>query len=326
MDIPAGGYVAYAFQYPCLIEPTFNGRQVARPVGLFTESGNPPVEHHAPYLLAGIRKPEVPKRNRHLDHVAGIGEPCVGIPNGLIRSVEIGLLGYLRPAPVHLNAQRRGPEPVRVTLIVEGIDQYGHKIVVDDVFTRREVGPDEFRLVVEGQKYRVQVAIVVGQVDRGVLARWHPVVGFALHEPFDASHRRGYFRRGRHAAEIVEFRGSIDVRDVQFVGLLGDGPWAPAQAQASEPKPRLDCVWPPAARQKGFPDDHDKGLSGLPTTMRPFYRHARTRGRDKIFIRSMKCRMGYSTVAKTDSGHYAFHLLCSWGAARRGAVLPRSVL
>ena len=207
------------------------------------------------------------------------------MPHGFIRSVEIGLLGYLRPAPVHLNAQRRGPEPVTVTLIVESIDQYGHKIVVHDVFARREIGPDEFRLVVEGQKHRIQVAIVVGQVDRGVLVRRHPVVGFALHEPFDASHHRGDFRRCRHAAEIVEFRGSIDVRDDQFVDLLGDGPWAPAPKQGNQQSQCSDAAGPLNIRWRRISTHRSPIPFMAPPSCGLFYLRLRDVRRETIFMR-----------------------------------------
>ena len=194
LNVSAGRDVAHPPHDGGLIETAFDGRQVFRPMGLLAQPWNSPLEHDPPLLLFGIRKPQGPQGDGQFHHVAGILTPGVRIPDRLVGTIEIGLLGNFRPAPIHLNAPWRRREPVGRALVVEGIDEHAHRVVVTDVFPWRQVRPDQCRFAIEGQEYCVDIPVVVGDVNRRVVARRPTVIGFALHEPFDASHHRGDFR------------------------------------------------------------------------------------------------------------------------------------
>ncbi len=106
-------------------------------------------------------------------------------------------------------------------MIIERVDEDADRIVVVDVFPGRQIGADLIGLRIEREKHRVQIPIIVGDVDVGSLARRLPVVGQPLDEVRHQRHPLSDIVGRFHPGKVPELGRSVDRGDLQTVDRLG---------------------------------------------------------------------------------------------------------
>ncbi len=117
--------------------------------------------HEAPGLHAAHgREPELPERERHLDHIALLGDAPRGLPDGIPGKVLAPLdVGVDR---IHLDAQRIDPELESPAAVLERIDHESDRVVVGRSVTLGKAGADLPRLRIGGPEGDIQALVVIG--------------------------------------------------------------------------------------------------------------------------------------------------------------------
>ena len=121
------------------------------------------------------------------DHVPVTGEPAVRLPQRVVAVVVV--LAFGRDA-VELDAERVDQELVRPPPVVVRVQQQPDDVVAHDGLALGHVRADLAGFVL-ADEHRVEMTVVVGEVDRGLERCRHAVAGFALNQPRDPRPGRG---------------------------------------------------------------------------------------------------------------------------------------
>jgi hypothetical protein len=105
-----------------------------------------------------------------------------------------------------LNAEWSDLEGVGAAAIVKGIKDDLNLIIVEDVFTSREAGPD-FRWIVETDEDGVKIFVIVANIGVGRFRYRLSVMRITLGKAGDLSHLPGNVALRLHGEKVIK-RGS----------------------------------------------------------------------------------------------------------------------
>ena len=152
-----------------------------RPVAVFVQAAQFPLEVDAPHLRIGVPEFEGAKRNPDLGGPAGFGDPRLHVPDAVPVGVVIpSLVGHLR---IPLCARGIGGELVRVAAVVKGIQDDAEAVTAAGVVVLLQVTDDDFRrLHVVREHTEVERVVCVEDSNVGVVGRVGAFAGIILDE------------------------------------------------------------------------------------------------------------------------------------------------
>src|SRR6267143_1428505 len=204
-----------------LVEASLDAVGDARPKQVLVGARDAAVQNNAPLLLAGVGKPQALKRNRHQYQIAATGQASLGPPHRFKRSIEPAVVGgetgadrALSPQRIPLDPERIGGKGIAAACVVEGVDHDLGRIVGEDIFAARHARTDLLRLLVPAYENSVEVALVIGEINVGVLCRFGAVGGLASNEACHLHHAAGNASTGLHVLEVSERWWRVNARDL----------------------------------------------------------------------------------------------------------------
>ena len=127
-----------------------------------------------PYLLAvDPLKTNLVERDRHLDLVTGVGDPTRRLPHRVPRVVIVA--ANVIVDGVDLNSERGAEQLVGSSLIVEGIEDNPHPVVVPSLVSIRIPSANLGRIGIVGPEPEIDMPLVIGNKADG-LYRWGDVL------------------------------------------------------------------------------------------------------------------------------------------------------
>src|SRR5579885_1993252 len=220
LHVARRGNVFQAGQGRGLVESPLDAVGDARPEDVFVGARNAAVQDDPPLLDVGVGEAQAFEWDRDQHNVAAPGQAPLGTPHRVERRVEAAIVAggpaahrAFGPQRIPLDAQWVGGEGVAAARVVERVEHDLDGIIGENVFAPRHAGADLVGVAVPGDEGRVEVVLVVGEVDVGLLRGLRAIGRFAHHETGDFEHMVGDPAAGLHVLEIRERRRRVDARD-----------------------------------------------------------------------------------------------------------------
>jgi len=120
--------------------------------------------------------------------------------------------------------------------ILKGVEDYGHGVILLDVFAAGKVGADEAGMPIETDEDEVESGFGASDPDFGILRGGRAIGGLVLNEVIDVGQALAQIGAWGHVLEVAEGESVVDERHFDaggglgFHGSLGDGggfclPW-----------------------------------------------------------------------------------------------------